>query len=674
VDPGSVIEYTVTGTNTGDTVLDPASITDNLTDVLAHASYNDDVKSSIGTASVSGGTLTWNGSLEPEAAVTITYSVTVDGDAGGETIRNSVTGSGTPQMPEDPSDPESSTTPGTPLVPPTVTTEHPVNEPGFAFGKSVDPASGTAVDPGAVLTYTLTGVNTGQTGLDTVEIADDLSGVLEFAEYNGDAVATINGQAAAAPSVAGETLSWSGSLDVGQTVVVTYSVTVGPDAAGEVLENSATGTATPPGGETITPPPGTTENPVNVPGFSVSKSASPAAGTAVDPGSVVTYTVTGVNTGETALDPASIVDDLSGVLEHAEYNGDAAATINGQDAAAPDVSDGSLSWTGGLAVGETVAITYSVTVNGDAGGTVLRNSVSGTATPPGGVPPIETPPAVTEHPVNEPGFEIAKTADPASGTRVDPGSVITYTVTGVNTGETALNSVSIVDDLSAVLENAVYNGDVAATLGDSPVVAEDSLSWTGALAVGERVTITYSVTVNGDAGGALLENTVSGVAVPPGEVELTPPPAETEHPVGKPGFTFEKTSDPASGTKVATGSVVTYTLTGVNTGETALDSVTITDDLGDVLRHAELKGAAVVKIGDREVAPAAIDGTELIWTGSLAEGETITITYAVTVNADAAGETLANVATASATPPGGETITTPPSSTEHPRSRRGSWH
>jgi fimbrial isopeptide formation D2 family protein len=282
------------------------------------------------------------------------------------------------------------------------------------------------------------------------------------------------------------------------------------------------------------------------------------------------------------------------------------------------------------------------------------------------VPPIETPPAVTEHPVNEPGFEIAKTADPASGTRVDPGSVITYTVTGVNTGETALNSVSIVDDLSAVLENAVYNGDVAATLGDSPVVAEDSLSWTGALAVGERVTITYSVTVNGDAGGALLENTVSGVAVPPGEVELTPPPAETEHPVGKPGFTFEKTSDPASGTKVATGSVVTYTLTGVNTGETALDSVTITDDLGDVLRHAELKGAAVVKIGDREVAPAAIDGTELIWTGSLAEGETITITYAVTVNADAAGETLANVATASATPPGGETITTPPSSTEHP--------
>ncbi|MGF2948852.1 DUF7927 domain-containing protein [Microbacterium alcoholitolerans] len=666
VDPGSVIEYTVTGTNTGDTVLDPASITDNLAGAFAHASYNNNVKANVGTAAVAGETLTWTGSLEPKAAVTITYSVTVDGDAGGETIRNSVSGSGTPQMPEDPSDPDSPTTPGTPVVPPTVTTEHPVNEPGFTFGKSVDPASGTAVDPGEVLTYTLTAVNTGQTALDTVEIDDDLSGVLEFAEYNGDAAATVNGETAAEPTVASETLSWSGSLEVGQTVVVTYSVTVGPDAVGEVLQNSATGTATPPGGETITPPPGTTENPVNVPGFSVSKSASPAAGTAIDPGSVITYTVTGVNTGETALNPVEIVDDLSGVLGNAAYNGDAVATVNGQDAAAPILDEHELSWTGALAVGETVTITYSVTVNGDAGGAVLHNSVSGTATPPGGVPPIETPPAVTEHPVSEPGFEVTKTADPASGTRVDPGSVVTYTVTGVNTGETALNSVSIVDDLSSVLENAVYNNDAAATLGETPVAADGSLSWTGALAVGERVAITYSVTVNGDAGGALLANTVNGVAVPPGDVELTPPPAETEHPVGKPGFTFEKSSDPASGAKVATGSVLTYTLTGINTGETGLDAVVISDDLSEVLPYADFNDDVVAIVGDRIVAAPELDEQQLVWTGSLAEEETVTVTYSVTVKTDAAGETLRNVAVASATPPGGELITPPASGTDHP--------
>ena len=123
-------------------------------------------------------------------------------------------------------------------MPPAVTTEHPVNEPGFAFSKSVDPVSGTAVDPGAVLTYTLTGVNTGQTALESVDIADDLSGLLEFAEYNGDAAAAINGQAAAAPTVAGDSLSWSGALEVGQTATLVMQVNVADSATGTLVNTA----------------------------------------------------------------------------------------------------------------------------------------------------------------------------------------------------------------------------------------------------------------------------------------------------------------------------------------------------------------------------------------------------------------------------------------------------
>lgn len=670
VDPGSVITYTVTGRNTGDTVLDPVEIGDDLRAALAHAAYNDDVSATRGDVRVADGALSWNGVLRPGQDVVITYSVTVDATAGGETIANTATGEATPLIPADPSDPESPTTPGTPITPPPSSTEHPVNEPGFAFAKTVDPAAGTAVDPGDVLTYTLTAVNTGQTVLDPVTITDDLSGVLPYATFNADAVASIAGAAAGAATLDGTELSWTGALAVGQAVTVTYSVTVSADGVGTVIENAASATATPPGGSTITPPPGVTTNPVNEPGFSVSKSVDPAAGTAVDPGSVLTYTVTGVNTGETALDPVTVTDDLSGVLAHAEYNDDATATIGGTVTTAPTVVEEGLSWTGALQVGETVTITYSVTVRADAGGSVIENSASGSATPPGGVPPIETPPATTENPVNEPGFELRKFADPASGTRVDPGSVVTYTVTGVNTGETALAPVRIVDDLSGVLAHAAYNGDATATLSDgtaaTPVVAGDELTWTGDLAVGERVTITYSVTVHGDAGGAIIANTVEGTATPPGGAELTPPPVTTENPVGTPGFTFVKTSDPASGSAVATGSVVTYTLTGTNTGETGLDEVVVTDDLAGVLRHADLHGTATATVGDRAVAAPIIDGTTLHWTGSLAEGERVVITYAVTVHADAAGATLRNVATASATPPGGETITPPTSTTENP--------
>ncbi|WP_226533518.1 beta strand repeat-containing protein [Microbacterium paraoxydans] len=670
VDPGSVITYTVTGTNTGDTVLDPAVISDDLSGVLAHASYNDDAAASRGDVSVDGESLAWSGVLRPGQDVVITYSVTVDPAAGGETIANTVTGTVTPLIPSDPSDPDSPTTPGTPITPPPSTTEHPVNEPGFTFAKSVDPATGTAVDPGDVLTYTLTAANTGQTALDPVEIVDDLSEVLPYASYNDDAEAVIDGLPAGVLVRTGATLRWAGALAIGQTVTVTYSVTVGADGVGSVVENTATASATPPGGSVITPPPGVTRNPVDVPGFSVSKSADPVAGTAVDPGSVITYTVTGVNTGETVLDPVAIADDLSGVLAHADYNGDATAAIGATPAAAPVVTGDSLAWTGSLQVGETVTITYSVTVQADAGGAILENSASGSATPPGGVPPIETPPATTEHPVNEPGFELRKSADPASGTRVDPGSVITYTVTGVNTGETALAPVNISDDLAGVLAHAVYNGDATATVIDgsapAPVIDGDELTWSGALAVRQRVTITYSVTVNGDAGGATIANTVAGTATPPGGGELTPPPVTTENPVGTPGFTFVKTSDPGSGTAVAAGSVVTYRLVGTNTGETGLDEVVITDDLSGVLQHADLRAGATAVVGDRAVAAPVVDGTELRWTGSLAEGESVTITYSVAVHADAAGAKLRNVAVGTATPPGGETITPPPSSTENP--------
>ena len=669
VDPGSVIEYTVTGTNTGDVVLDPASITDSLAQVLDNARYNGDAQASTGDVAIAGDTLSWSGALAPGQDVVLTYSVTVNADAGGETIRNAVTAAATPLLPTDPSDPDSPTTPGTPIVPPPVATEHPVNAPAFTFTKTVDPVSGTAVDPGTVLTYTLTGVNTGETVLSPVDIVDDLSGVLSSASYNGDASAAVEGVEVSAPNILDDRLSWTGELAVGETVVVTYSVTVTAEAAGRVVENTATGTATPPGGEELTPPPATTRNPVNLPGFSVSKTADPATGTAIDAGSVVTYTVTGTNTGETALDPVSIIDDLTGVLEHAQYNGDAAASLGGAPAVAPTIAGNTLAWQGALQVGESVTITYSVTVDAAAGGETLRNSVAGTATPPGGVPPIETPPAVTEHPVNAPGFEVVKTADPATGTRVDPGSVVTFTVTGINTGATALDPVTITDDLSGVLTSAEYNGDVAASVGGenvtTPTIEDGRLHWQGALAVGERVTITYSVTIDAGAGGESIANVATGTAVPPGGTELTPPPAVTEHPVGLPGYAFSKTSDPGSGSPVAAGSIVRYTLTGMNTGETGLDEVVITDDLSAVLDHARFNDDVAVTVGDRSVSAPELDGNRLQWRGALAEGESVTITYSVTVDAGSDGATLLNIATSTATPPGGETITPPPSATEN---------
>jgi large repetitive protein len=51
------------------------------------------------------------------------------------------------------------------------------------------------------------------------------------------------------------------------------------------------------------------------------------------------------------------------------------------------------------------------------------------------------------------------------------------------------------DSLAKLAGDAVYNGDVAATLGSLPY-ASPVLTWTGDLAPGVSAVITYTVTVN----------------------------------------------------------------------------------------------------------------------------------------------------------------------------------
>src|SRR5690606_11835880 len=100
-----------------------------------------------GAATISKNDLTWTGALQAGQAVTITYSVTVSDDISGEILNNVASGSATPTTPN-PVDPDGPQIPSEPIVPPTVTTEHPVIGSGFTISKSADPASGTHVDPG----------------------------------------------------------------------------------------------------------------------------------------------------------------------------------------------------------------------------------------------------------------------------------------------------------------------------------------------------------------------------------------------------------------------------------------------------------------------------------------------------------------------------------------------
>ncbi|WP_257215996.1 isopeptide-forming domain-containing fimbrial protein [Rhodococcus erythropolis] len=662
---GQDIKYTLTFSNTGNGAGEVAYFDDlrQVVDKGALSGLTADAPLAATMVGTDGFSVT--GTLAAGETKTVTYSVKVNADVvGGVFVNNFVVPGTTP-----PVDPPEVCDPATQLC-----TTHPVVSPKIAVVKSSDPVSGSNVVAGQDIKYTLTFSNTGN-GAGEVAYFDDLRQVVDKGALSGlTADAPL-----AATMVGSDGFSVTGTLAAGETKTVTYSVKVNADVVGGVFVNNfvVPGT-TPP----VDPPevcdPATqlcTTHPVQVPGFTVAKTADPVSGTNVAAGQTITYTVTGANTGNTTLDPVVLTDDLSKVLDNAALvDGSLKATVDGVDATAPTLEGTTLSWTGALEAGKSVVLTYQVKINdGVAGGVLINNKVTGTAKPPTG-PEITPPPVTTEHPVKVPGFTVAKTADPVSGTNVAAGQTITYTVTGANTGNTTLDPVVLTDDLSKVLDNAaLVDGSLKATVdgvdATAPTLEGTTLSWTGALEAGKSVVLTYQVKINdGVAGGVLINNKVTGTAKPPTGPEITPPPVTTEHPVKVPGFTVAKTADPVSGTNVAAGQTITYTVTGANTGNTTLDPVVLTDDLSKVLDNAALvDGSLKATVDGVDATAPTLEGTTLSWTGALEAGKSVVLTYQVKINDGVAGGVLINnKVTGTAKPPTGPEITPPPVTTEHP--------
>ncbi|UPU43057.1 isopeptide-forming domain-containing fimbrial protein [Rhodococcus qingshengii] len=663
VQAGESIKYTVTGTNTGKTKLDPVQINDDLGAVLNNAAVvPGSLKATIDGASVavptlSGTTLSWTGVLEAGKSVVLTYEVKVnDGVAAGTVLNNKVTGTAKPPT-------------GPDITPPPVETNHSV--PGFTVAKTADPASGTGVNAGQTITYTVTGTNTGKTTLNPVVLTDDLSKVLDNATLvDGSLKATVDGAAAAAPTLSGTALSWTGVLEPGKSVVLTYQVKVNAGVAGGTLiNNKVTGTAKPPTGPEITPPPVTTEHPVLSPKIAVVKSSDPVSGSNVVAGQDIKYTLSFSNTGNGAGEVAYF-DDLRQVVDKGALSGLAAdaplvATMVGSDG---------FSVTGTLAAGETKTVTYSVKVNADVvGGVFVNNFVV-----PGTTPPVDPPEVCdpvtqlcTTHPVVSPKIAVVKSSDPVSGSNVVAGQDIKYTLSFSNTGNGA-GEVAYFDDLRQVVDKGALSGLAA----DAPLVAtmvgSDGFSVTGTLAAGETKTVTYSVKVNADVVGGVFVNNfvVPGTTPPVDPPEVCDPVTQlcTTHPVKVPGFTVAKAADPVSGTNVAAGQTITYTVTGSNTGNTTLDPVVLTDDLSKVLDNATLvDGSLKATVDGVDGAAPTLSGTTLTWTGALEAGKSVVLTYQVKINDGVAGGTLINnKVTGTANPPTGPEITPPPVTTEHP--------
>jgi uncharacterized repeat protein (TIGR01451 family) len=481
--PGGTVSYTITVTDSGQTPYTGATVTDPLTSVLANAAYNANAVATAGTVSYASPVLSWTGNLAPGAVVTITYSVTVNSpDTGGGILVNTVT----------------STTAGSDCASGSTDPRCSVTV-AVAQLLIVVQANVATTTPGGVIRFTSTFTNTGQVPYNGITIVPNARAVLAYATPDGDQTAT-SGTLTVTPT----SVSWTGDIPVGGTVVISGSVTVHNTVPVNTVltatdSTSASGSNCPPGG---TDPRCSVSVTVLTPGLTITKTANVSTTT---PGATVGYTITVVDTGQTPYTGATVTDDLTGVLTDASYNGDGTATTGTVSYASP-----ALTWTGNLAVGATATITYSLTVyNPDTGDKLLTNTVTSDAV--GSNCPVSGTAAACTASVQDliPALTITKTAD--TGT-ASPGGTVHYTITVADTGQTSYTGATVTDDLTRVLDDASYNADAAATAGSMSYASPD-LTWTGDLAIGGSVTITYSATVDDpETGDKIMANTVTSAA------------------------------------------------------------------------------------------------------------------------------------------------------------------
>jgi fimbrial isopeptide formation D2 family protein len=621
--PGDVVNYTVTATNVGVddfTATDPAIVADDLTDVLDDAAYNNDATSDLGAApTYADPRITWSGALPAGDSVTLTYSVTV-GDRTGDGVMRNVAWAVDPDDPTvvpdcDPPDADG-TDPATGL--PCAETENEL--PGLSISKSANRTDLPAV--GDQVEYTVTVTNNGPgdyTAAAPATFSDDLSDVLDDGDLDQASVSATSGTT----SYAAPTLSWTGPLAAGQSATVTYSVTY--TGAGD---NLLTNVACVPTGDSTSS--ATECDTVTVPGSSLNewKTATPSSDPLVA-GSTITYTLFFDNDGQSAA-AIDTVDDLTHVTDDA----DVTVEPSSPDGLAVSRTGDQISITGSVPAGAVYTVTYTVTIrdDGDRGDDIVSNFLLAPGDPPPTDP--ECVPSNAQEPdctTNTVASVVYAKSVSASSDPVVTGTDLTYTITVTNTG-TSSAPVNKVDDLTGVIDDATVTGlPVVAgstTVTASPVIG-GIITIGGTIGVGETATITYEVTVNEDDRG---DNAADNFLLNAGEQPPTDCVPGSDQCTSTPlsHIVASKSVDPASGSSVVAGDVLTYTLTFTNDGAAA-GPVDFTDHLTNVVDDAVVSSGPTVS-DPTLTAILAADSIDV--TGSLDVGETVTVTYQVTVGAD----------------------------------------
>jgi uncharacterized repeat protein (TIGR01451 family) len=376
------------------------------------------------------------------------------------------------------------------------------------------------------------------------------------------------------------------AMAAGSALTFTASTVLGElPAAGMVSNQVVAQDST--GGEDADPGDNFAQATVKVAGLVTAMAAAPAT---VSAGGTVTYTYTLSNPGAAPYAGASFSSDLGDVLADATLNEDFKAS----DGSKVELNGTHLSWSGTVPAKGTVNVTYSVSVSDNPGGDGKLDASMISA-------------GCADRCQASVGMLSALLKRSVSSSTAKPGETVTFTVDVANTGAVDYPQAQLSEDLTGVLDSAIFNGDAKASHGTVSYTAP-KLNWTGDIPAGQTARITYSVLVT-ETGDAMLTS-----ALTPAQ-RMGCESCSIEVRIAR--LTQEISVEERDG-------LIGYQVKLMNKGLAPFTGASFVNDLTHVLDDAALDGEPSASSGR-----VTIDPPTLTWTGDVGAGESVTLTYAV---------------------------------------------
>jgi uncharacterized repeat protein (TIGR01451 family) len=347
--------------------------------------------------------------------------------------------------------------------------------------------------------------------------------------------------------------------------------------------------------------------------ISIDKTATPK----VNVGDPITYTMTVTNNGAaTTTDPITVTDALPAAVQFVSESGTNWSCTGAQSL--------SCTWNGGALAHS--ASTTPITVVATALQAAVPSVTNTAFAHMGALTVQDSATTIVNTPVN---LTLTKSADPASGSDVSRGQEIEYTLHYANTGTTDANNVTITDEIPT--GTSYTSGTATCSTTCTPTFSGGTLSFALNIPANSAGDAFFEVTVNSDDfNGQVITNqanlTFNGTTVPSNK---------THHQVFVPAGNLTIVKAVSYTKPAAVGSLLTYTLTAAASGNIDQTGVVITDAIPDGTTYKN--GSATCSTG----CSASLAGGVLSWTvGTIAQGQTMNVTFGVTVNGPAADGTI----------------------------------